>query len=222
MAPRRVRGVLSRAPRALTLGLAAGGVLLIAGCGGGSRQDSGEVARTYQLKIVNASFPAKQSIARPTTLELAVQNTGSRTVPVVAVTVDSFDYASNYPELAADKRPIWAIEQGPGAIAKPPVETQEVSKLGDAQTAYVNTWALGSLAPGHTQTFVWRVVPVKAGTHTVTFAVSAGLAGKAKARLSSGGAVQGHFTVNIASAPAAKHVDPATGKIVAGAFPTTP
>ena len=222
MAPRRTRGVRSQALRAVTLLFSAGTVLLVAGCGGGTRQDSGEVARTYQLKIVNASFPAKQSIARPTRFELAVQNTGSRRVPVVAVTVDSFDYASNHPELAADKRPIWAIEQGPGAIATPPVETQEVSELGGGQTAYVNTWALGSLAPGHTKTFVWRVVPVKAGTHTVTFAVSAGLAGKAKARLSSGGAVQGHFTVDIASAPAARHVDPATGKIVAGAYPPTP
>jgi hypothetical protein len=202
--------------------LTAGSALLLAGCGGGSRQDSHEVARSYQLKIVHSNFPAEQAIARPTRLELAVRNTGSHTVPVVAVTVDSFDYTSDYPELAADKRPIWAIEQGPGATAQPPVETQEVSELGGAQTAYVNTWALGSLAPGHTQTFVWRVVPVKSGTHTVSFAVSAGLAGKAKARLSSGGAVRGHFTVDIASAPPARHVDPATGKVVAGAAPSTP
>ena len=62
-----------------------------------------------------ASRP-RQSIARPSRLELLVRNTGTRTVPNVAVTIDSFAYATNYPELAANKRPIWVVEQGPGKI----------------------------------------------------------------------------------------------------------
>ena len=59
-------------------------------------------------------------------------------------------------------------------------------------------------------------MPVKPGVHTVHFAVAAGLAGKAKARLASGGAVQGQFNVNIAGAPPSKHVNPNTGRIEAG------
>jgi hypothetical protein len=196
--------------------------LLVAGCGGGARQDAHEPAASYELEIAHASFPTKQAVARQTRFELQVRNTGSQTVPNVAVTVDSFNYTSNYSELAADKRPIWVIEQGPGAIAKPPVESQEVSPPGGGQTAYVNTWALGALAPGKTQTFRWKVVPVKSGTYTVTYSVAAGLAGKSKAKLASGSPAQGHVKVVIASAPPTTHVDPKTGKVVPGAFPTTP
>jgi hypothetical protein len=117
---------------------------------------------------------------------------------------------------------VWVVEQGPGKIPARPVQSQAISPPGGGQTAYVNTWALGPLAPGRTQTFSWRVVPVKPGAHTVRFAVAAGLAGRARAALSSGGAVQGRFTVNIAPAPPITHVDPKTGKVVVGAFPATP
>jgi hypothetical protein len=174
------------------------------------------------MQVVHPSFPTAQSVARQTRFVLPVRNTGTHTVPNVAVTIDSFDYTSTYPGLAADKRPVWAIEQGPGAVASPPVESQEISPPGGGQTAYVNTWALGALAPGATRTFVWRVVPVKAGSYTVHYTVAAGLAGKAKARLSSGGLVQGQFAVDIASAPPLKHVNPATGRVEAGAAPSSP
>jgi hypothetical protein len=197
--------------------------LLTSGCGGGARQDAGEPARAFTAQVVHASFPAKQSIARPAHLELRVRNTGAKTMPNVAVTLNSFNYTERpYPEQADNKRPIWVVEQGPGAIAKPPVPSQAVSPAGGGQTAYVNTWALGPLAPGHTQTFRWRVMPVKAGQYTVHFIVAAGLAGKAKAQLSSGAPVQGQFTADISPAPAAKHVDPYTGRIVPGALPLLP
>ena len=86
----------------------------------------------------------------------------------------------------------------------------------------MNTWALGALAPGKTRTFVWRVVPVKSGSYTVRYTVAAGLSGKAKARLASGGLVQGQFAVDIASAPTLKHVNPDTGQVEPGQFPTSP
>ena len=197
-------------------------VLFAVGCGGGARQDAHEQSATYHLKVVRANFPAQQAIARQTRLELQVRNTGSVTVPNVAVTLDSLNYTSNVAELSAGKRPIWAIERGPGAVAKPPVESQEVSLPGGGQTAYVNTWALGALAPGKTRTFAWKVVPVKAGRYTVHYFIGAGLAGKSKATLASGGPAQGKFTVDIAPAPPARHVDPKTGRVVSGVFPTTP
>jgi len=174
------------------------------------------------MKVLHASFPSTQAVARPATMELQIRNTGSHVVPNLAVTVDSFNYTSNAPELAADKRPIWAIERGPGAIAKAPVESQEVSVPGGGQTAYVNTWALGRLASNATATFTWKVVPVKAGTYTVHYAVAAGLSGKARTRLASGGAGGGSFTVDVAGAPPTTHVDPSTGRITPGVYPSTP
>jgi hypothetical protein len=194
--------------------------VVVSGCGGGARQDAGEPAGTFALKVVHASFPAKQSVVHQASMTLQIRNTGAHTVPNVAVSVDSFAYTSNYPNLASDKRPVWVIEQGPGPPANPPVQSQAVSPPGGAQTAYVNTWALGPLAPGHTATFRWQVTPVKAGVHTVHFTVAAGLAGKAKAQLATGGPVQGSFTADIAPRPPSRHIDPSTGRIVAGAYPT--
>ncbi len=192
--------------------------LLAAGCGGGSPATAGEPSKTFELELVRASFPAKQSIAKPERLLVSVRNTSSEAIPNLVATVDSFNYASNYPELASNKRPIWVIERGPGQQAKPPVETQEVSIPGGGQTAYVNTWALGVLPAHQTETFYWNVVPVKAGAFTVRYAFTAGLAGKAKARLASGGPAGGHFHVVIAPKPPETHVDPKTGQVVPGPY----
>jgi len=211
-----------RARVALSVALTAGTGLLASGCGGGTQQDAHEPKGTFTVKVVKASFPAKQAIARPTSLELQVRNTGTRPAPNLAVTIDSFSYVEKYPELADSKRPIWVVEQGPGAIAKRPVQSQAISPPGGGQTAYVNTWAFGPLAAGGTRTFLWRVMPVKAGLHTVHFTIAAGLAGKARAQLAGGAAATGHFSVDIAPRPPANHVDPETGQIVSGALPLTP
>jgi hypothetical protein len=200
----------------------AAAVLAASGCGGGARLDANEPSGTYSMEVASAAFPAKQSIARPTVFALKVHNTGPGTIPNVAVTLDSFYYTEHFPELAADKRPIWVIERGPGPRAKPPVQTQEVSQPGGGQTVYVNTWALGPLAHNGTRTFIWHVVPVKTGVWTVHFKLAAGLAGKAKAQLASGGLVQGQLTASIAGIPPGRHVDPRTGRVVPGVYPLMP
>ena len=192
-------------------------VCALAGCGGGSRQDAHEPEGTYRMKVVRVSFPRLQAVGRPATLEIDVRNAGAKTVPTVAVTVDSLTYNSRFAALADPRRPIWVVERGPGAIAFPPVESQEITPPGGAQTAYTNTWALGSLAPGRTTRFVWRLAPVKPGTYTIHFAYAAGLSGKSKARLVVG-SQRGAITVHIAGKPPATHVNPETGKVVPGPY----
>jgi hypothetical protein len=199
--------------------LGACATLAASGCGG-ARQDANEAKGTFAMQVVRASFPSSQAIAHQTQLELAVRNTGTQTVPNVAVTLDSFYYTENYPELAADKRPIWVVESGPGPRVARPVQSQAVSPPGGGQTAYVNTWALGPLAPGKTQRFLWHVAPVKAGLHTVHYTVSAGLAGNAKAALANGGPVVGALTANVAGAPPKTYVNPSTGRVVVGTYPS--
>jgi hypothetical protein len=197
-------------------------IAALAGCGGGTKQSAGEPAHTYKIKYIDLTFKPEQAVARPALMRIEVQNVDTRTIPDIAVTLDSFYYTSTYPELAADKRPVWVVEQGPGKPAGRPVESQAISPPGGGQTAYVNTWALGPLAPGATQTFEWKVVPVKAGVHRVSFEISAGLAGQAKATLPNGAPLRGRFRSEIAAAPPATHVDPSTGKVVAGVFPAAP
>jgi hypothetical protein len=220
--PRNARNA-RRALGALAGGvLAATSTLLATGCGGGARQDAHEPKGTFNLQVTRASFPSGQAIAKPVILELSVHNAGANAVPNLAVTLDSFEYAEKYAELAASKRPIWVIERGPGAIPRRPVRSQAVSPPGGAVTNYVNTWALGRLASGGTQTFTWLVVPVKSGLRTVHYTVAAGLGGRASAVNAAGGPVQGQFAVNIAAAPPSRHVDPATGRVVPGQFPLVP
>jgi hypothetical protein len=172
--------------------------LAITGCGGGDRQDKNEKAGTYTVDIVNASFPAKQTLAEKSKLKLAVRNTGSEALPDVAVTVDSFTRESQQAGLADPSRPVWIVDH-------PPV---------GGDTAYVNTWALGRLAPGQTKTFEWGVTAVVPGTHIVRYRVAAGLDGKAKAQLAGGAAPEGSFTVAVSGKPAEATVDPETGKVV--------
>jgi hypothetical protein len=196
--------------------------LILAGCGGGTRQDASEPSGNFPVRV-RAFFPLRQAVSKQTVMLIQVHNVGTQTAPNVAVTLNSFSYTSDFPGLAATKRPTWVIEQGPGPVADPPVQTQEVSQPGGGVTAYVNTWALGPLAPGATRTFVWHVVPVKPGLQVVRYVIAAGLAGKARAvRAVTGGPVKGAFLVHIAPVPPATHVEPNTGLVVPGPVPITP
>jgi len=198
---------------------------LLGGCGG-SEQSAGEPKGSFPVKIVQASFSPLQAMAHKVKLVLKVRNTGTSTMPNVAVTTDSFSYVSSYPGLADNKRPVWIVDEGPGPIPKRPVQTVAVDPPGGGQTAYVNTWALGPLAPGRTRTFVWHVTPVKAGVHNLNFVVAAGLNGKARAHVSrsgsvegEGGAPAGRFRVAISGRPPQRYVNPETGKLTPGTYP---
>jgi hypothetical protein len=169
----------------------------LAGCGG-ARQDVNEPSGNFPVSIVTASFPSAQTLARTADMKIAVRNEGTRPVPDVAVTVNSFDYVSPQQGLADPSRPIWIIDQGPVG----------------GESAYVNTWTLGVLAPGQMRTFSWRVTPVLAGMHRIDFRIAAGLNGKAKAQLVGGGIPRGSFTVQVADVPSQATVDPSTGRVV--------
>jgi hypothetical protein len=213
----RASKLLPRRIRDASAALALVSVCALAGCGGGARQDAHEPEATYRMKVVRVRFPRLQAVARPVTLEILLRNAGSQTVPTVAVTVDSLTYNSHFAALADPRRPIWVVERGPGAIAIPPVESEEISPPGGAQTAYTKTWALGSVPAGHTTRFLWRLSPVKPGTYTIHFDYAAGLSGKSKVRVAIG-SQRGAITVHIAGKPPATHVNPETGKAVPGPY----
>jgi hypothetical protein len=151
--------------------------LLVAGCGGGQRQDANEPSGNFRIQVVEAKFPDKQALAKRSVMRITVKNVDTRTIPNVAVTVKSFDVTKNDPTLADPRRPQFVVNKGPAG--------------GD--TAYVGTSALGPLKPGQTKTFLWDVTAVKAGKYSLKYAVAAGLNGKAHAVLAGGGAPKGQF-----------------------------
>jgi hypothetical protein len=172
-------------------------VFAVAGCGGGERQDKNEPSGTFDVDVVNGSFPSTQHVARQSRMRITVKNAGDKTVPNVAVTVKGFTRRDTQEGLADANRPVWIVDRGP--------------RGGD--TAYVGTWALGALGPGRSRTFEWRVTPIKAGQYDVRYEVAAGLDGKAKARTQDGGRPAGSFNVKVSGKPADARVNPATGEV---------
>jgi len=199
--------------------LALAGAAVLAGCGGGARQDANEPSGTFPVAVDHASFPAVQSLGSTTRLVLRIRNAGSQTIPNLAVTVDGLSYRSTQPDLADPQRPLFIINNGPGLIARQPVLGTGKFSEGGYITAYTNTWASGPLASGHAVNFIWAVTPVQAGLHKITWTVAAGLNGKAKASTATGAIPTGHFVVLTAATPPPTHVDPVTGQVVAGPAP---
>jgi hypothetical protein len=186
-------------------GLAA---LLAAGCGG-TRQDADEASGNFPVRVLKASFPSSQRLSQHEELRIRVRNAGTKTIPVIAVSLldpkaksasQAFSDLSSDPQLASHTRPIWILDQGPAG--------------GD--TAYTNTWALGALAPHKTKTFKWSVTPAKAGRYRILFRVAAGLDGKAKAVTpGSKRPVTGEFDIHVSSKPHQATVD-AAGNVITG------
>ena len=172
--------------------------LSLAACGGGERQDANEPSGTFDVQVVSASFPSKQSIAGKSVLKIAVKNADSKAVPDVAVTVQTdassssgapqaFAQSVQDTRLADSSRPIWILDKGP---------------IG-GDTAYTNTWALGRLEAGQTRTFEWHLTAVKPGTYTIKYVVAPGLNGRAKP---AGNHNSGSFNVKIDDKPPAASV----------------
>jgi hypothetical protein len=171
---------------------------LATGCGGGARQDKGEASGAYRMRIVQASFPPRQGLASTVPLLITVRNTGTKTIPYVALTVDGFYYHATMPGQADPQRPVWIVNLGPSS----------------GVTAYVNTWALGPLPAGRTKTFRWLVTAAKAGTHTLHYRAAAGLNGKARAVTAGNVPPEGVLTARVTQRPRISRVDPKTGAII--------
>jgi hypothetical protein len=171
--------------------------------------------------VTTASFPASQRLSEHAHLVLAVRNTGSKTIPNIAVTIcnvtcaypapagegtDAAAFAQDLDQtgLANPSRPVWVVDRPPGSCNA----GCNSGSPGGAVTAYSNTWALGSLAPGHVARFDWAVTAVAPGRHIVAWEVAAGLNGKAKAVLQGGGGLpHGTFTVLVHQAPSESYVN---------------
>jgi len=169
------------------------------GCGGGERQDANEPRGDFRLEVTKAEFPSEQKLAKRSTLEIRVRNTGDRTVPNVAVTVHGFHERLEGRGLADPERPVFVINGQPKDIGGFP-ESKDAAPEG-GETAYVDTWALGRLRAGQERTFKWSVTAVRGGDYELEYEVAAGLDGKARAVGVGGAAPRGRFAGTISDAP---------------------
>ena len=170
---------------------------LVAACGG-EQQGADEPSGTFRVEVASARFPARQHVAQSVKLRLRVRNAGARAVPV-AVTVETtprggdaaiaFGQNVRGQDLASAGRPIWVLNEGPKG----------------GETAYVNTWLAGTLRGGESRLMTWSLVATRPGRYTITYRVSPGLTGKAKAAR---GRTSGRFVVTIDDEPVPARVGP--------------
>jgi hypothetical protein len=185
--------------RYLAIGGAVSALALSACGGGGERQDENEPEGTFEVDVVDAKFPQRQKLAKRSELEITVRNTGEKTVPNIAVTVNGFDIDTGNSTLADPNRPVFVVNGQPREIGGFAESKDEAPEGGE--TAYVGTWALGPLEAGEEETFRWSVTAVKAGEYKITYKVAAGLDGKAKAVSPGGTPVGGVFVGTIDDTP---------------------
>jgi hypothetical protein len=177
----------------------------VAGCGGGARQDENEPEGNFQVEVPSATFPAKQKLGQTSDLAITVRNTGSETVPNLAVTVDGFSFQSEQQGLSDAGRPRFAVNGIPVKIAGLP-EARDSTPHG-CGTVYVNTSACGPLKAGDERTLRWTVTAMRTGPFEIKYRVAAGLNGKAKAVLKGGdSAPEGTLTGTVTNKPAHSEV----------------
>lgn len=178
-----------RRTAALTLSLASV-ALLASGCGSktkGKEQDRYERAGTYPVRVLSATFPQEQKLAKDSQMRIVVENAGDEEVPVINVTVKcegkglggSFMTVTSDADVADPERPQFIVNQIPTATERkpPPLDPAPLER----SSALVDTYPLGPLAPGRRATFRWDVTAVKAGDYRLCWRVNAGLYGNAKA-----------------------------------------
>jgi hypothetical protein len=176
----------------------------VAGCGGGARQDENEPSGNFELEVAKATFPEKQKLGQSSDLAITVRNTGSETVPNLAVTVTGLSLRSDQQGLGDPTRPRFAVNGVPVKVAGLP-EARDSTPVG-CGTVYVNTWACGPLKAGAERTLRWTVTAVVAGPYVIKYRVAAGLNGKAKAVVAGGGAPVGGFTGEVSNKAAHSEV----------------
>lgn len=179
--------------------------LLLAGCGGsgssGKRTSGGSSApsanHTFKIEALDVTFNPAQKVGRPAKMRIEVRNVDTETIPNVAVALDSFFYGPVPSGLPASKQPVWVVRKAPGGA---PARSEAQTPKGGGQTLYVDTWALGELAPKQTRTFEWTVIPRKPGIQHVNLEILAAPGGQPKATLPNGTPLHARFRSEIAPA----------------------
>jgi hypothetical protein len=170
------------------------------GCGGGERQDEDEPSGEFPVEVVSATFPGGQKLGKVSDLELTVRNAGDEALPNLAVTVKGLSYRREETGLSDPNRPRFALNGVPEQIGGFP-EAREAAPRG-CDSAFVNTWACGTLAPDAETTLRWSVTAVKSGPYKIEYAVAAGLNGKAKAVAAADGVLpEGTFSGTVSDKP---------------------
>jgi hypothetical protein len=214
------------AGRTFTIAAGVAAAIALAACGSGARQDAKAPSGTFPIEVTTAKWRSFQRLAQHTNLVISVRNVGTKTIPNLAISicnttcrypapvgqgtsVAAFAAYLNMPGLASHSRPVWIIDQPPGPCGY----SCQNGGQGSYVSADANTWQRGTLKPGATATFRWKLTAVAPGHYRVAYQVAGDLYGKAKTVLPDGLSPGGSFAVTIARTPAQSFVN-SGGKVV--------
>ena len=138
-------------------------------------------------------------------MRLGIENTGAETIPNLAVTVklmgeegensrQAFSYRDPQVNLASPDRPVWILDLGYPTLAGDRI-------LNSAGTPSPRTFAFGELEPGEVAEALWRLTPVKAGNHRISYEVSPDIFGVSSIEDESGAMPAGEFAVRVLQRP---------------------
>jgi hypothetical protein len=196
----------------------------LAACGGDEEsQADNEPVGEFPVEVSSATFPARQRLGETSDLVLEVENAGDETIPDLAITLwtgdekadGPFNLRSEQEGLADPNRPVWILENDYPKLLTDDIDPAELDDepTAGAETAAVNTYAFGPVAPGDSLSAVWRVTAVEGGTYTVHYEVAGGIDGNAKAVTADGSPVEGEFVATISTKPPNTRVTD-SGKVV--------
>ena len=176
--------------------------VLLAACGGSS-SDSNQKAGTYEVQVTNC-LGGKQFVGQTSLLKIDARNTGKKTVPDLAVTIDiegkygeaariPFAVHDPQPGLANGDRPVWVL-----AATYPRLEGS--NSPGGAETSAPKTYTFGEVKPGKSVAAIWKLSAVRPGKYTVAYEINAGLDSEIKTVTTGGSPPGGTFVANITTA----------------------
>ncbi len=208
--------------------LLCGAALLVVGCGAQPSQDEDEPEGEFPVRVEEVSFPKKQKLAKDSRLQIEVRNVGDETIADISVTVDGFDEdlqdpndpGEVDPNVADPSRPVFVVDQSPVDFLRsriPVAESlvdREVNPPYGRETAYVNTYSLGELAPKDTALFRWDLSAVKAGSYKLEYQVNVGLDGVAEAVSEGGEPLEGKIAGVVSDQSPAANVLSSDGETI--------
>lgn len=157
--------------------------LVLAGCGGGERQDANSPSGTWEVTVTDWNFPKTQPLGRPVDFELKVRNDDQRDIPQLIVTIAGIKQFVEQRGAATITRPVWIVND---------VSYSDVTPY---NSALATSYNLGPLAAGDTKEYKIGFTPLRRGQHRVGYSLSRDLFGNAKLVRADDGGIAGETRV---------------------------
>ncbi|MFY9265097.1 MAG: hypothetical protein WAO61_06695 [Solirubrobacterales bacterium] len=159
------------------------------GCGDDPRQEAGVKTGTWNVSVVDWSFPKRQPLGTPVVMALTVRNEDARDIDHLAITITGLRDYVNQDGQAVKTRPVWIRDE-----TSKGEQTPYSSALSD-------TFDAGPLAAGATTTFSLPVTPLRRGEHEIGYRLGVGVVGGGQAQLPDGSPAADRRTVTIDPTP---------------------